>query len=287
MILIPGTKVTVSMKGLAVANYDKANQNWDFAFLRGIADHDLRITVREYRLGSPSMKILYDETDFSKSWKNISFLTTNVLQNPKPEYSENQTFSYLESVDNYYDTRWISDLSELHQTQTGAKEPVKLKKPIFPKSLTFLSISAATLYSKVLHDKPYYVYDTSDLTKPKYTRTSSSWAGLDIKWEGNSSTNIVIEKNKVVELKESNSDSNLLHYEIEVNNNCNKDSSTSDFRHYYENLMAMPITYDEFFEPIKTPFSAEKVYDGKTNDCGIKHISVLDGGKRLEDTLKP
>jgi hypothetical protein len=294
MILIPGTKVTISMKGLGVANFNDTTGNWDFAFLRGIKDHNLKIIVREYRIDSPSMIIRNVYDDPKNNWGRIEIKTNiGVNQSPIPDYSINPNFIYDESKgDNCYDSRWITDLSELHGTQLQSKKSITLKKPDSGVSLTFLSVSAATLYSKVLHDEPYWICDTTEETKPvqKYQRVSTSWAGLDIKWSGtNNSTTLIFDGNEEMELTgnlvNGSPDPNLLHYEIEINNNCNQNTATSDFHYYYKHLVAMPNSYDEVFESNTSLLSAEKAHGGKTNDCGIKQISKLESGKSLEEIL--
>jgi hypothetical protein len=311
MILIPGTKVTVSMKGLAVANYNKKTENWDFALLRGISNHDLKIIVRKYSLTSPGVSetVHIIPSNIKKiEIKNKSTPTQNTM----PSYSLDPTFDHNQLRDNHFDSRWISDLCELHGTPAQPKMPIKLKKPSDPKvSLTFLSVSAATLYTKILHENPYFIYDTTDpinrtLLKPLL---STSWAGLDIKWaDAGDSTQLLIDGNLINPPLANDADPNFMYHEIEINNNCSVLSSPgdpTDFHHYYEHLVDMNgQKFDEFTHPILENLNMlasfenglvhRSMFGGKTNDCGIKMISDIDpagrtvvtpNGLSLEDVL--
>ncbi len=305
-MLFPETKVNVHIKGLGVGNFNKAKKEWDFALLRGIENHDLKVIVREYRTDAQSMKVnVYDIPNNSKKIEIKTIIDD--VQSLLSVYSPGSAFSGNDLQDNNYDSRWITDLTDLHG------KDVKLKKPSDPKvSLTFLSISAATLYTRNLHDAPYYIYDTTNPDNRELVRPQSltqqpslaaAWIGLDIKWSGTTnSTELIIDdvQKQVMSgiLPDGNPDENLLRYEIEINNNCSiKDTTVSDFHYYYDHLVdsSMGQRFDEYFSPIQNTVNLRRlsldfvnfieVDGGKTDDCGTKLVSGLAGGLSLEEML--
>lgn len=307
MTLIPGTKVTVNMKGLGVTNYNSTTETWDFAFIRGVPDHDLTVKIREFRLDSPSEREYVFKTD---NVKDIEFRTTIGERRRAfdfPAYQPDLNFTGDTEKANYHDARWITDLTELHG------EPVKLKlkqPPIEEKytvSLTFMTFSAAVLYSSKLHDleKPYFIYDVTNPGAPKeppFSRVAADFIGLDIIWSDDKKTELFIDGEKVMELKD---DPNLLFYEVQINNNCeNINNTTSDFIYYYKHLVDMDKQFNEYFKRlpivkdnigtgIRTlSFEEMRITDNtdpqdpeKTYDCGCKRISELVGGVSLKDML--
>ena len=276
--------ITIRIKGLAIAHYNKETKNWEFIFLRGIPEHDLKISVREYRGTSniPTEQVYLIPIDNKK----IEIKTTDAVSQDSHHITSN--FAQRATADDNHDARWIVDLSEdLH------KEPVKLIKKNGsdgnPTNLTFLSISDATFYTDSLSKKTYQMIKNGK--EPLEPRLTGGWIGLDIEWSNNTTsiTEINFENMPTVALKP---DDEISIYEIEINNDCNNpQKGASDFHYYYDHLIDMPDEFSEFV-PSNESRGMVAMVDGDENDpppskedCHIPLVSDLLGINSLGDLV--
>lgn len=266
----PNAKVTIKMKGLGTAHFNKNTNLWEFLLLRGIPKHELKIIVRKYEKGN-DCPIKLRECDISQNIRNLKITTKNPSTSAS-YYLPAGTGVFTYTSENEYDARWIVDLSELHakaQREDLQNDivPIKIKKKYAKRELTLLTVSDAIFHCYKLSPEPYQFEQAWDIFK---TCSVGLWIGLDIGWNPDGFTEIDLGFTKInLELSDE-----LDHYEIEVNNDCNCDTDDVDFDLYYRELV------DEYEIIQNPPHSAGRV------DCHLVQISkIADKDDNLRESL--
>lgn len=276
--ILPDANVTIKMKGLGLAHHNIGKGVWEFIFMRGIPEHDLKVIVREYRRTAPKPVTILNY-QIPDDDKKIKIETVNAVSPNKPSHGSGvHNFNWRHQIDDNHDARWMIDLSkELH------KSPVKLrnKKNI---GLTLLTISESVLYADNLIGTiaPYRITKNDE---PFKDRAVGQWLGMDIQWsEDTPQTNIVFENYPSKSLKP---DGDVYIYEIEINNDCceGQPATETDFKLYYEYLVDMPDTFDELLPTqYSKVFSKLEMLKGR-DDCHLNQVTDLAEISSLEDLL--
>lgn len=288
--LNPNANVRIYMKGLGVAHHNTTNGRWEFLFIRKIAQHDLRIVVREFRNGET---IPFRETPYSipNDTTNLEIVTTDSVPIPAGGFHHKPSgnnFRARRGFDRNEESRWMIDLSaELHG------EPVPLRRKNYttgpfvgtPVALTLLTVSDAVFYTASLSKRPYSIKFNRYFC---FSRVVGEWMGFDIEWKPNMGKTDIKFNTAHLADRTLPRDENIARYEIEVNNDCceGQVGRPSDFHYYYDLLVNFPPQPPKVFdEDVSLPTSHSNAFTETFNaesfniEAFKEFLSILLGGK--------
>jgi hypothetical protein len=138
--------IVISLKGLALSNYEGKIEKWETFFLRNVKGHNLSITVKKIKNGIVSESNTYPIAD---NLSEIS-ITSDIAESLKPRYFSKDDMDFRKLVD--------FSSAELYGTKPTFKNP-----PIIP--TTKLSISNGIFYTKTISDKSYAILKDGNTVK--------------------------------------------------------------------------------------------------------------------------
>jgi hypothetical protein len=319
--LNPNANVVINMKGLGLAHHNENAGRWEFLFIRKIEYHDLKIIVREYRKSSINPVEYPYQIPINN--KPIEITTTDAVSPSSSHHKPNPSRPFMsrKGIDDELDAQWMIDLSayDFHG------KPVKLAKKKYrdgtsvgtPVVLTLLTVSDSIFYTASGSKRPYTIKFNGN---PCFPRFVGEWMGFDIEWQTDTSHTDIKFSSDVLTDRPLIHDSDIIKYEIEINNDCceGQVGRPSDFHYYYDLLVNMP--EEVFDEDVSLPisrsnlftklssneFADSKIFDrksmprlelysaalfeflfgGKEDDCHLVQCSDLDGFASLEDFYK-
>jgi len=254
---ISDANVTVSIKGLAVSNYNNVNNRWETIFLRDIPTHELRLTINKCKDGS----LIEAPT-----------IIDNIHPDEKIFIRVNQAedLGAISVSDGEKNLGFVIDLTgpELYQNAPNIFE-TNSSRPF-----TFLSIADSIFYAQDVQNQEYEITKGQQITIRKMADTT----GADIKGEVGASIEVTTTiQPHLIPMMIIEPD---VSYQLIFDNTCNNPTDSheeTDFVHY------KPLFKDSI-EPAFVRTSGGGV---KTGSCHRVISSDLGELNSLSDLLKP
>ncbi|MDQ6788992.1 MAG: hypothetical protein M3033_19485 [Acidobacteriota bacterium] len=213
--------IRIAIKGLAMCNYNKNNQNWEAIFLRHVANHNLKIIINKCR-GETSQE---SQTYEIEPNEKIYVRSSNAVAPDSPRYDGDDEKSLSRVID-------FAD-AEMHEGRLAFEKGLDLPK-------TFLSISDSVFYTKTLSKNVYDVVKNDGETIK--TTEIGLVIGADIVCRAGGKTEILVagKPNLIAPLVAEEG----VVYEIVFDNDCYEPASHAegDFKKYYD-LISAPETF--------------------------------------------
>ncbi|HXG85549.1 MAG TPA: hypothetical protein VNI84_16115 [Pyrinomonadaceae bacterium] len=258
--LVAEANVTVSIKGLAISNYNENNRNWETVFLRHVEHHNLKITVNKCRSGNLESSQSYNVDPNDK----IYISSSDTFEQPS-RYTEQNDKNLSRVMD--FSAADMYDGRIKFYRNSGAK-------------LTFLSISGSIFYTKKLSKN---TYDIVKAQKIKQKKKIGLVIGADIGCRIGGQTEISVEgkPNLIAPLV---AEENVV-YEIVFDNDCYEPAQhpDGDFSKYYDLIdesehFSLELAKTEESEPIPTTEDPEPEPPEKNPPCNATTVSELEEG---------
>jgi hypothetical protein len=213
--------VSIAIKGLAMCNFNKYNQNWEVLFLRHVVNHNLQIIVNKCRAETLEDSQIYDIEPNEK----IYIRSSSAVAPESPRYDGEDEKSLSRVID--------FAAADMHDSRMALEKGQELPK-------TFLSISDSVFYTKTLSKNRYDII--KDDVQTMQTTEIGLIIGADIICRAGGRTEIIVsgKPNLITPLSVEDG----VVYEIVFDNDCHERAAheEGDFKKYYD-LISAPETF--------------------------------------------
>jgi len=272
--VVAGANVTITIKGLAICNYNNNKGNWEAVFLRHVENHNLKIIVKKCRSGTVESSNTYDINPQEKVY---------VVS----DTSGDQSSEYKAEAGN----DGVIDFSAPDMYNGKVNFYMKKKFP-----LSFLSISGGVYYTRKVSKKLYRILKGG---VPKETKRIGLGIGADITCVAGGKTEITV-ANRPNLIPPLLAESGVV-YDITFDNDCYEPvvEGECDFDRYYD-LIDMPEQFTlELADSSETPAEPVEPMGGepppeddpppeKNPPCNTAIISDLGSGlTSLSELIEP
>lgn len=212
---VKNANVVISIEGLAIFNFNEANENWEALLQRNLATHDLKISI--FKTVNEVSTALAEYVNIPKN--EMFFIRSNGANVPAERAIHDGSAKDLNNTLDLSSEELHADLANIFNKDHGVET-------------SFLSISDCTLYSRNVPDENY---DIEIAGRSTITRKTTNVIGADLICDVESTLEII-----------TSTDVNLIDpiviedgtiYFIRFDNSCTTpEPDNTDFQYYYDFL---------------------------------------------------